>query len=139
MLWFKAFHVISIVCWFAGLFYLPRLYVYHAMTDDANVARQLGIMEHKLYYYIMTPAAIATVIFGLCLWLPHYQQYAHALWLHVKLILVLLLVVYHLICGYFLHLFKYGRNHKTHKFFRFFNEVPTVILVVVVLLTYLKP
>lgn len=139
MLWLKAFHVISVICWFAGLFYLPRLYVYHAMTQEQVVAKQLNVMAHKLYYYIMTPAAVLTVVFGLSLWLPHYQQYAHDRWLHIKLILVVLLIIYHLACGYFLKRFKQEQNRRGDKFYRWFNEVPTVILITIILLTYLKP
>lgn len=138
-LWLKAFHVISVVCWFAGLFYLPRLYVYHALTESPAVARQLKTMEHRLYYYITTPAAAATLLFGALLWLPHYYQYADALWLHIKLVLVVVLIVYHLACGYFLWQFRRDANPHSDKFYRIFNEVPTILLITVVLLSYLKP
>ncbi len=139
MLWFKAFHVIAIVCWFAGLFYLPRLYVYHAAKPQGEINQQFKIMEHRLYYYITTPAGIATVLFGLALWLPNYDSYRHAMWLHIKLILVLLLIIYHGYCGYLLHRFKQDNNPFSERFYRYFNEVPTVILIAVVLLTFLKP
>ncbi|MCP4474423.1 MAG: protoporphyrinogen oxidase HemJ [Gammaproteobacteria bacterium] len=139
MLWFKAFHVIAIVCWFAGLFYLPRLYVYHAAKPHDAINQQFKIMEHRLYYYITTPAAIATLLFGLALWLPNYDSYRHAMWLHIKLILVLLLIIYHGYCGYLLHRFKQDDNPFSVRFYRYFNEVPTLILIAVVLLTFLKP
>lgn len=139
MLWLKACHVISVVCWFAGLFYLPRLYVYHATTEDQAVAKQFKIMERKLYYYIMTPAAILTLIFGLSLWIPHYHHYANDMWLHIKLILVMLLIIYHISCGYFLKKFKHDQNQHGDKFYRLFNELPTILLITIILLTYLKP
>ena len=139
MLWLLAFHIIGIVCWFAGLFYLPRLFVYHAMASEQSVKDQLKVMEYKLYHYIMTPAAAITVIFGLALWLPHYTFYSHAMWLHIKLILVLVLIAYHFYCGKLLRQFAADQNKRSHKFYRYFNEVPTVILIVVVLLAVLKP
>jgi protoporphyrinogen IX oxidase len=134
-----AFHIISIVCWFAGLFYLPRLYVYHAAAKEKAVWDQFKVMEHKLYYYITTPAMILTVIFGLCLWLPHYDAYRHAMWLHFKLPLVLALIIYHFHCGIVLHEFKKNNNKRSHRFYRFYNEIPTIILIAVVILSVLKP
>jgi len=139
MLWVKAFHVIAIVCWFAGLFYLPRLYVYHALSHEKLVREQLKIMEYKLYYYIMTPSALATVILGLSLWLPHYSQYAHDWWLHIKLVLVGLLIIYHIYCGILLERFKVDDNRYRHVFYRYFNEIPTVVLIAVVILSVVKP
>src|SRR5688572_26157538 len=109
MQWLIAFHVISVVCWFSGLFYLPRLFVYHVSCEDAPGKARFKIMEHKLYYYITMPSAIFTTIFGLCLWLPHYNYYSHMNWLHAKLILVLCLWAYHLVCGYYVYLFKHDR------------------------------
>src|SRR3989338_1986455 len=100
MNWLIAFHIIAIVCWFAGLFYLPRLYVYHAQTDNLILKNQFKIMEHRLYYYITTPAALLTLIFGLSLWLPQYTYYSHMMWLHLKLILVALLYSYYFSLGY---------------------------------------
>ena len=139
MLWIKAFHVISMVCWFAGLFYLPRLYVYHAMTHDQKIKNQLKVMEHKLYYYIMTPAAILTIFFGLWLWLPRYDYYSHMMWLHIKLLLVLVLIVYHIYCGIILKDFKLDKNKYNHRFYRYFNEIPTVALIIIIILTIVKP
>lgn len=139
MLWILAFHMIAVVCWFAGLFYLPRLFVYHAnATDDISLER-FKLMERRLYYGIMTPAAIATIIFGL--WLLHYNLhfYLHAGWMIAKLILVVFLVLYHISCGYFLKQFALNQNCYTHKFYRFFNEIPTLLLIAIVLLVVIQP
>jgi protoporphyrinogen IX oxidase len=139
MLWLIAFHIIAMVCWFAGLFYLPRLFVYHASSDNLAVKNQFNIMEHKLYYYITTPAAILTAVFGLWLWLPHYSAYAHFWWLHIKLILVLFLYLYHIYLGFLLRQFKQDHNTHSHRFYRILNEIPTVFLIVIVILAVVKP
>ena len=140
MLWVKAFHVIFMVTWFSGLFYLPRLYVYHAMSDDSVSNERFKIMERKLFYGIMTPGAIITIVLGL--WL--LQDYAWAaykgdMWLHIKLTLVLLLVGYHAWCWKLLKDFKYDRNTKSHVFYRWFNEAPVIGLIGIVLLVYIRP
>lgn len=139
MLWVKAFHVIFMVTWFAGLFYLPRLFVYHAKTKDKTVNEQLKIMEHRLYYYITTPGGILTIFLGCWLLSFHYEAYSHMMWLHIKLILVATLVIFHLLCGKYLLDFKHDRNQRSEKFFRIFNEYPSIILVAVILLTFVKP
>lgn len=139
MQWLIAFHVIGVVCWFSGLFYLPRLFVYHASCKDALGNARFKIMEHKLYYYITLPSAIVTSIFGLSLWLPNYNYYSHMNWLHAKLILVLCLWAYNLSCRRYVYLFKHDKNIHTEKFFRYFNEIPTVILVIIVILSFVKP
>ena len=139
MLWFKAFHIISMVCWFAGLFYLPRLSVYHSQTDNPAIQNQFKIMEHKLYYYITTPAAILTLIFGLCLWLPRYTYYSHMMWLHIKLILVLILYLFHIYLGYLTWVFRQDKNKHTDKFYRLLNEIPTIFLIAIVILVVVKP
>lgn len=138
-LWIKAFHIIAMVAWFAGLFYLPRLFVYHAGTQDETSLARFKIMERRLYYGIMTPAAIATIAFGA--WLIHFNAhyYLHAAWMHAKLGLVLVLIGYHHYCGRLLKAFKQDRNTHSALFYRWFNEVPTVILIGVVLLVVLKP
>lgn len=135
MLWLKAFHIISVVCWFAGLFYLPRLYVYHAANSHPEVQAQFKVMEHKLYYYIMSPAAIATAIFGFWMIYSKVTYYEHLNWLHIKLILVFFLALYHLYLGYLLKRFKTDQNTHSEKFYRYLNEVPTIFLIVIVLLT----
>jgi putative membrane protein len=136
MLWVKAFHIIFVVTWFAGLFYLPRLFVYHAMAEDTVSRQRFEVMERKLYYGIMAPGAVLTVVFGLWLWLGYGIGGA---WLHAKLVLVAALIGYHLWCGKLINDFKQGRNTRSHVWYRWFNEVPTVILVLAVILAVVKP
>jgi putative membrane protein len=138
MLWVKAFHIIFMVTWFAGLFYLPRLFVYHAMTDDAATAAQFKVMERKLYFGITTPGGILTVIFGLWLWLG-FGAGAGSNWLIAKLVLVAILIGYHLWCGRLVAEFRDNKNRHSHVFYRWFNEFPTLVLVVAVLLAVFKP
>lgn len=136
MLWVKAWHLIFMVTWFAGLFYLPRLFVYHSMSnDDASIAR-FKIMERKLYFGIMTPGAVLTIVFGLWLWLGYGIS---GDWLYAKLMLVGLLVAYHMYCGKLLADFKHDRNRYTHVYYRWFNEVPVLLLIAVILLVVVKP
>jgi putative membrane protein len=136
MLWIKSLHIIFMVTWFAGLFYLPRLFVYHAMTDDAPGRERFKVMERKLYYGIMAPGAVLTVVFGLWLWLGYGIG---GPWLMWKLVLVLVLIAYHLWCGRLLADFKHDRNRHGHVFYRWFNEFPVLILVGAVLLVVFKP
>jgi protoporphyrinogen IX oxidase len=136
MLWIKAFHLVSMVTWFGGLFYLPRLFVYHALAEDAASRERFKIMERKLYYGIMTPGAVLTIAFGLWLWLGYGLSGG---WLHAKLALVALLVAYHLWCGRLLKSFKQDRNTHSHVWYRWFNEFPVVVLIAVVILAVVKP
>jgi putative membrane protein len=136
MLWVKAFHVIFVVTWFAGLFYLPRLFVYHALTSDTAGVERFKLMERKLYYGIMTPGAIVAVVLGLWLWLGYGIGGG---WLHAKLALVILLIAYHVYCGRLLKAFRQDRNRHSHVWYRWFNELPVLILIAVVLLVVLKP
>ena len=138
-LWFKAWHVISLVCWFAAIFYLPRLFVYHAMSADKISQERFALMERKLYRGIMTPAMIATWIFGLCMLRPNWDSYKTQVWLHIKLACVIALTVYHVACGRFRLKLIDNPNYKTHVFWRWFNEVPVFILVAVVILVIVKP
>ena len=137
MLWVKALHIIFLVTWFAGLFYLPRLFVYHAMAEDRATQERFKIMERKLFWGIMTPGAILTVVFGLWLWFEWYRGAGG--WLHAKLALVALLIAYHVWCLFLLRDFAADRNTKSHKWYRWFNEAPTVILFLTVFLVVLKP
>ena len=139
MLWVKAFHVVAMVCWFAGLFYLPRLFVYHAQSDDQAGRERFKIMERKLYRGITTPSMVATVALGL--WLVSYNPsvYLTQGWLHVKLSLVLILIGYHLYCGHLVKVFREDRNKHSHVFYRWFNEFPVLILVGTVILAMVKP
>ncbi|MGI9318666.1 MAG: CopD family protein [bacterium] len=136
MLWIKAFHIIFMVTWFAGLFYLPRLFVYHSMCEDEISNERFKIMERKLFFGIMTPGAIITVILGLWLWLGYGFS---GQWLVWKLILVVLLIVYHLWCLLALRSFRQDRNSHGHVFYRFMNEVPVFGLIGIILLVTIKP
>ena len=136
MLWLKWLHICFMVTWFAGLFYLPRLFVYHAMSDDQISNQRFKVMERKLYYGIMTPGAVLTVFFGTWLWLGYGFSGG---WLILKLFLVLLLVIYHLWCGKLLNNFKNDQNNHSHIFYRWFNEFPVIILFAVIYLVVFKP
>ncbi|MHB1233214.1 MAG: CopD family protein [Burkholderiales bacterium] len=136
MLWIKSFHIIFMVTWFAGLFYLPRLFVYHAMSEDAASIARFKIMERKLFYGIMTPGGIITIALGLWLWLGYGISGG---WLMAKLALVAALVVYHLYCGKLLLDFKHDRNTHSHVWYRWFNEFPVLILIAVIILVVVKP
>ncbi len=139
LLWLKAFHLIAVICWFAAMFYLPRLFVYHAMSEDNTSRERFKIMEHKLYRGIMTPSAIVTVALGF--WMLHLNAdyYRTVDWIKLKLVLVLLLVCYHAACGHFLRAFAEDRNTRSHVFYRVFNELPVLLLIAIVLLAVLKP
>ena len=139
MLWFKALHIISVVCWFAALFYLPRLFVYHAMSEDEISNERFKIMERKLYRGIMTPSAVLTVVFGGILIGYNPAYYMTAGWMHAKLLLVAVLLVFHFMCWQHLKNFRDDRNTRDHIYFRWFNEVPTVVLIAVVILVVVKP
>ncbi|MDC1097178.1 protoporphyrinogen oxidase HemJ [Gammaproteobacteria bacterium] len=138
MLWLKALHIIFMVTWFAGLFYLPRLFVYHAMTEDESTRAQFRIMERKLYYGIMNPGGVLTVLFGMWLWMG-YGIGDQSLWLQLKIGLVIVLVGYHVWCGRLVKRFQKEANVHSHIFYRWFNEFPVLILVGAVLLVVLKP
>lgn len=139
MLWIKAFHIISLVAWFAGIFYLPRLYVYHATAEDSVSILRFKTMERRLYNGIMWPAALLTTCFGIWLTSYNWSYYLHAPWMHAKLALVGLVWVYHLMCGYYLQQFKHDNNHSSAFFFRVFNEIPTILLTLIVILVVVKP
>ena len=138
MLWIKAFHIIFIVCWFAGIFYLPRLFVYHAMASDEATRAHLRIMEAKLYRFT-TPFAVLSIGFGL--WLTSYNldYYLTAGWFYLKVILVTLLIGYHLICGRIVKQLQAGPVQRSHIFYRWFNEAPVLALFGVVILVVVKP
>ncbi|HEB57979.1 MAG TPA: CopD family protein [Gammaproteobacteria bacterium] len=136
MLWIKSLHIIFMVTWFAGLFYLPRLFVYHAQAEDTVSRERFRIMERKLFYGIMTPGAVLTIVFGLWLWLVYGITGG---WLHAKLTLVVILIAYHVHCGMLLADFRQDRNTHSHVFYRWYNEFPVLILVGVILLVELKP
>jgi protoporphyrinogen IX oxidase len=135
MLWVKAFHIIFMTSWFAGLFYLPRLFVNHAMVNDAGTVAQLKLMERKLYRF-MGPLALLALIFGLWLWLGYGISGG---WLHAKLPLVAILVAYHFYCGRLVKQFAEDRNRHSHIWYRWFNEIPVLILFIIVILVVVKP
>ena len=137
MLLVKSLHLVFMVTWFAGLFYLPRLFVYHAQASDPVSLERFKGMERKLFWGIATPGGVLTLVFGLWLWLGWFQGAGG--WLHAKLALVVLLVAYHVWCGKLLIDFRDGRNTRSHVWLRWFNEVPVVILFAVVLLAVFKP
>jgi protoporphyrinogen IX oxidase len=139
MLWVKSFHIIAMVTWFAGLFYLPRLFVYHAMCDDEISNQRFKVMERRLYYGITTPGAIATFILGLWLLSYNFSYYLQAGWMLAKLALVILLLIYHHLCGRYVKIFKLNRNKHSHKYYRWFNEFPTILLIAIVILVVVKP
>ena len=137
MLWVKSFHIVFVVSWYAGLFYLPRLFVYHAMTDDAPGSARFKVMERKLYYGIMAPSAILTVATGAWLWLGFGIGGG---WLYAKLALVAILVAHHLYLGKLMRDFRDDRNRHGHVFYRWINEIPALpVLVLAVLLVIFKP
>jgi len=140
MLWVKAFHIIAMVTWFSGLFYLPRLFVYHAMSKDSISQERFKLMERKLYYGIMTPGALVTI--GLGIWLLYsyaWQLYKHTLWLHLKLALVVVLILYHLYCDYLRRQLQQNRNRHSHVFYRWINEFPVLLLIAIVIVTVVRP
>ncbi|MGD2084154.1 MAG: protoporphyrinogen oxidase HemJ [Chromatiales bacterium] len=139
-MWLKGWHLIFMVTWFSGLFYLPRLFVYHAMSEDATSIERFKVMERKLYYGITMPSMVLTLVFGIWMLVDYaWAAYGNAGWLHVKLALVALLVGYHFYCGKLVKDFKADRNRHGHVWYRWFNEAPVLVLVAVVLLASVKP
>jgi putative membrane protein len=127
------------VTWFSGLFYLPRLFVYHAMTKDTISIERFKIMERKLYFGIATPSAILTILFGIWLISFNMHGYMQNIWLHIKLTLIALLVIYHVYLGKLWFAFKKDRNQHSHVFYRILNEVPVIFLVAIIILAVVKP
>ena len=136
---FKSLHLIAVISWMAGLLYLPRIFVYHSENNNEIITSVFKIMERKLFYYIMTPAMILSWVFGLIL--VHeigFQELAN-LWLQLKLIFVVFLTTYHFYLGFLLNKFRKDQNNKTSKFFRFINEIPTLLLILIVFVVIFKP
>ena len=136
MLWVKSFHIVFVVAWFAGLFYLPRLFVYHALADDIATRERFKVMERKLYRGIMHPTMVLTVGTGVWMWLGYGMT---GPWLHVQVALVALLVAYHFWLGHLLRAFARDQNSHTHVFYRWINELPLVLLLAIVILVVVKP
>jgi putative membrane protein len=141
MLWVKAFHIVFVVTWFAGLFYLPRLFVYHALAQDRPSIERFKVMERKLFWGIMTPGAVLTILFGVWLWFGWFRgaEGETPRWLLAKIALVAILVAYHLWCWRLMRDFAEERNTRSHVWFRWFNEFPVLILIATVLLVVFKP
>ena len=139
MIWIKALHLIFMIAWFAGLFYLPRLFVNHTLAEEEVLRQRLHLMETKLYRFI-TPWMVLTLIFGGWLMVDYaWQAYADVLWLKIKLVLVITLVGYHFYCGKIIKDLASNSNHRSHIWFRWFNEIPVIILFAVVILAVVKP
>ena len=137
MLWFKALHLIFMVSWFAGLFYLPRLFVHHAMTEDKATIERFKIMERKLYRFT-TPWMVLTVICGIGI-LMSADYYMSQLWVQIKLVLVAILIIYHFHCGKLVADFKHDRNTHSHVFYRWYNEIPLLLLIPIIFLAVFRP
>ena len=137
--WIKSAHIISMVCWFAAIFYLPRLFVYHSMSEDSTSQQRFVIMERKLYRGIMTPSMIATWAFGLWMLFLGWDAYKTQGWLHVKLALVVLLSAYHGACGFYRKKLVDTPQYKSDKFWRWFNEIPVIGLIIIVILVVVQP
>ena len=138
-LWIKAFHLVAVITWFAALFYLPRLFVYHAMAEDEISRERFKVMERKLYRGIMNPSMIITLVLGLWLLVDNWAFYKTQGWMHAKLALVVLLIGYHHVCLAYMKRFAEDRNQKSHVFFRVFNEIPVLFLIAIVILVIVRP
>ena len=137
---FKSLHLISVISWMAGLLYLPRIFVYHAEnSDDKKISDVFKIMEKKLYFYIMTPAMILSWIFGLLLIHSIGFQQLGQTWMILKIIFVIFLTLYHFYLGKTLNQFKFDQNTHSHKFYRLINEIPTILLILIVFAVIFKP
>ena len=137
---FKSLHLISVISWMAGLLYLPRIFVYHAEnSDDRKISDVFKIMEKKLYFYIMTPAMILSWIFGLLLIHSIGFQQLGQTWMVLKITFVILLTLYHFYLGKNLNQFKFDQNTNSHKFYRLINEIPTILLILIVFAVIFKP
>ena len=137
---FKSLHLISVISWMAGLLYLPRIFVYHAENnDDRKVSDVFKVMEKKLYLYIMTPAMILSWLFGLLLIHSIGFQQLGQTWMILKIIFVIFLSLYHFYLGQILNKFKIDQNTHSHKFYRLINEIPTILLILIIFVVIFKP
>ena len=136
---FKSLHLIAVISWMAGLLYLPRIFVYHSENSNEIISNVFKTMERKLFYYIMTPAMLLSWLFGLVLIHEIGFEQLASLWLQLKLILVIFLTVYHFYLGSLLNQFRLNQNNKTSKFYRYINEIPTLLLILIVFIVVFKP
>ena len=140
MLWIKAFHIVFAIVWFSALLYLPRLFVYHAMCEDEISNKRFKVMERKLYRGIMVPGALSTLFLGCWLFMLYSAKAMESMvWLQLKLTLVALLFGYHYYCGRLIHQFVENFNHHSDIFYRWFNELPAILLILVVILAVVRP
>jgi len=136
---FKSLHLIAVISWMAGLLYLPRIFVYHSENNNEIISSVFKIMERKLFYYIMTPAMVLSWLFGMVLIHEVGFEQLASLWLKLKLVFVVFLTVYHFYLGSLLTQFKLDQNKKTSKFYRYINEIPTLLLILIVFIVVFKP
>ena len=137
---FKSLHLISVISWMAGLLYLPRIFVYHAQNNSEPIISEVfKVMEKKLFFYIMTPAMILSWLFGLLLIHEIGFEQLGQTWMVLKLIFVILLTIYHFYLGSILNHFKLNLNQHSHKFFRYINEIPTILLILIIFVVIFKP
>ncbi|HAG73200.1 MAG TPA: TIGR00701 family protein [Gammaproteobacteria bacterium] len=139
MLWVKAFHIVFVICWFSGIFYLPRLFVYHAMSEDQISKDRFVIMERKLFWGITTPSAVLTIALGSWLLTANAIYFMYQPWMHAKLGLVALIVVFHTYCWWYMKQLREETSMRGHVFFRVFNELPVFVLIAIVVLVVVKP
>jgi len=136
---FKSLHLIAVISWMAGLLYLPRIFVYHSENNNEIISNVFKTMERKLFYYIMTPAMVLSWLFGLILIHEIGFDQLASLWLQLKLILVIILTGYHFYLGSLLNQFNLGQNRKSSKFYRYINEIPTLLLILIIFIVIFKP
>ena len=137
---FKSLHLISVISWMAGLLYLPRIFVYHAQNNSQSIISEVfKVMEKKLFFYIMTPAMILSWLFGLLLIHEIGFEPLGQIWMILKLVFVVLLTIYHFYLGSILNQFKLNLNEHSHKFFRYINEIPTILLILIIFVVIFKP
>ena len=136
---FKSLHLIAVISWMAGLLYLPRIFVYHSENENEIIRNVFKTMERKLFYYIMTPAMVLSWLFGLVLIHEIGFEQLASLWLQLKLIFVIFLTIYHFYLGSLLNQFRLNQNNKTSKFYRYINEIPTLLLILIVFIVVFKP
>jgi putative membrane protein len=138
MLWLRALHIIFVICWFAGIFYLPRIFVYYAASEHPQTRAQLALMARRLYRFV-TPFMVLTIVFGLSVLATNASYYLNAPWMWLKLVVVTCLVIYHFVCGRYVKAINANSDDRSHVFYRFFNEVPVLFLFAIVFLVVLKP
>ena len=138
-LWLKAFHIISVITWFAGIFYLPRLFIYHAAANDDISKERFQVMESKLYRVIMNPSMLVTLVLGIWMLVDRWQAYSTHTWMWLKIALVVILIGYHHYCLTIMKNLAAGTSPHSDKFLRVFNEIPVLILIAIVILVVVKP